>query len=120
MTYVNVDFSVRGHGQISDGLYSETFNVANKVEWEGVISSTTGYVVLPITALGHINKIIASSFGSYKVKITTGGTSIEMPAIGSFYYCLESVFSGTVTGISIATDSVTPITVAISLITVGV
>jgi len=117
MSKAVLTLAINGNNQLTNQLFSESFDVNKKFEYEfSSFTSEDGYISLPVSKITPFQKIVANSNGQLKLKILTTNNETENCISGVFLSSLDPNYANTVSGILIGTDSAVGINGFISLI----
>ena len=117
MSKVNLILSVNGNNQITNQLFSESFDIDRKFEYEfSSFTSEDGYISLPVSKIVPFQKIIANSNGQLKIKMLTTDGELENCISGVFLSSLDPNYANNISGLLIGTDSASHVNGTISLI----
>lgn len=115
---VTISTEILGNKEATDWYVTETITLTGKVERELYnVTSSDSWISIPITKLGVISKIIATST-SAKIRITytdSGSQTIIIPIDGIFIWSTLSSFSSTITAIDVSTSSTSNIDITIAI-----
>ena len=117
MSKAALTLAINGNNQLTNQLFSESFDVNKKFEYEfSSFTSEDGYISLPVSKIIPFQKIIANSDGQLKIKVLTNNGELENYISGVFLSSIDPTYASTISGISIGTDSTISVNGSISII----
>ena len=113
----NFTLALTGNNQLTDKLFSEDFDISRKFEYEFAdFTSVDGFITLPISKINPISKILADSNGPLQIQINYGVEQDSTYSSGVIFYNISPNYGSEVSGIAIATNSLSPIEGFITII----
>ena len=117
MAKATLTLAINGNNQLTNQLFSESFDVDKKFEYEfSSFTSEDGYISLPVSKIVPFQKILSNSNGQLKIKVLTTSNEIENYISGVFLSSLDPTFADSISGVLIGTNSTSGIDGYISLI----
>lgn len=112
---ITLNVELIGNKEASNRYDSSIIELDGKVETQlSRITSTDGYIDMPIVRIGTINTIIVNSI-SANLRITTTTSPIIIPINGIFVWQLLESFAGNITGVAVSTSSSTAVAIDVSI-----